>query len=44
MATMHKYDYLIANVTLPDESAKNCQNDFDRIVRAWRALLSLHLK
>jgi Putative metallopeptidase len=39
-----KYEYLIANGTLPEERAGNCQEDFKRIDRSWRMLLAPHLK
>lgn len=39
-----KYDYLIANGTLPEERSENCQDDFNRIDRSWKMLLAPHLK
>ncbi|MEK6336305.1 MAG: DUF4344 domain-containing metallopeptidase [Acidobacteriota bacterium] len=39
-----KYEYLIANGTLPEERAVNCPEDFTRIDRSWRILLAPHLK
>jgi hypothetical protein len=39
-----KYEYLIADGTLPEERADVCQEDFNRIDRSWRTLLAPHLK
>jgi len=39
-----KYDYLIKDRTLPEERAANCQADYERIERSWKALLAPHLK
>ena len=39
-----KYEYLTKDGTLPEERAGSCQEDYERIERAWRTLLAPHLK
>lgn len=39
-----KFAYLVKDGTLPEERAELCRDDYPRIARAWRQLLSPYLK
>jgi hypothetical protein len=39
-----KYSYLVRNGTLPEERAELCREDYLKVDRAWRQLLSPYLK
>jgi Putative metallopeptidase len=39
-----KYAYLVDNGTLPEERASFCGEDYDKVKRAWRQLLTPYLK
>lgn len=39
-----KYDYLVANGTLPDERAAFCREDYEKVSSAWHQLLAPYLK
>jgi hypothetical protein len=39
-----KYAYLVKDGTLPDERAELCREDFPKIERSWRQLLSPYIK
>jgi hypothetical protein len=39
-----KFAYLVKDGTLPEERAELCREDYPRVARAWRQLLSPYLK